>query len=139
MILGSLGYLAFAISVVMREGRGDDSREADALHPSMKFVFAGAVPLAVAATMTYLFLIIGSATTAQLNVGSPSGLHVWSTWVDIWPIFLFLTAASGLASLIWIVTCAFKKSMRPAIPVSVASFLLSVLAFFTVLSYFPSA
>jgi hypothetical protein len=139
LILASFGYVAFAVSIIVRTRRGGDSHEAIAPSPELKFIFAGGVPLVVSATMTYLFLVEGGATTVQLNVGSPSRMDVWSTWVDLWPVFLFATAASGLGSLIWSGVCTFKKSLRPSIAVSVASLLLSVLAFFTVASYFPSA
>ena len=140
LILATLGYAAFAIVTSRSEVRcGSESRSPESLHPAAKFVFAGGVPVTVAATMTYLFLIVGGATTVQFNAGSPSRMNVWSTWVDLWPVFLFLTAASGLGSLIWLIVCAFKKTMRPSIPASVASTLLSVLAFFTVATYFPSA
>lgn len=139
LISATLSYVAFAVSVIVRERRSGDSHETDAPYPAMKFVLTGGVPLVVTATMTYLFLIVGGATTVQFNVGSPSRMNVWSTWVDLWPMFLFITAASGLGALIWLGVCAFKKTMRPSIPVSVTFLLLSVLAFFTVASYFPSA
>lgn len=140
LILATLAYAAFAIVMSRREvHRGSESRSSDSLHPAVKFVFAGCVPVTVAATMTYLFLIVGGATTVQFNTGSPSRMNVWSTWVDLWPVFLFMTAVSGLGSLIWLIVCAFKKTMRPSIPASMASILLSVLAFFTVATYFPTA
>ncbi|TLD68539.1 hypothetical protein FEM03_22300 [Phragmitibacter flavus] len=139
LILASLGYVAFAISVIVRERRCRGFRETDEPHPAMKFVFAGGVPLVITSTMTYLFLIVGGATTVQFNVGNPSRMNVWSTWVDLWPMFLFITAASGFGSLIWFVVSVFKKTMRPSIPISIISLSLSVLALFTVASYFPSA
>jgi hypothetical protein len=139
LILACLGYFVFAVSVIVSERRGGDFRELGTLHPAIKFVFAGGVPLAVAATMTYLFLIVGGSTTAQLNVGQSSALHVWTLWVDLWRLFLFLSAASGLGALIWLVVCALNKAKRKSIPAAVASLILSVLAFFTVVSYFPSA
>ena len=139
LILATLGYVGFAIASSVRELRVRESRSPDAPHPAAKFVFAGGVPVAVAATMTYLFLIVGGATTVQFNVGSPSRMNVWSTWVDLWPILLFITAASGLGALIWFIVCACKKTMRPSISASIVSLLLSVLAFFTVVSYCPSA
>jgi hypothetical protein len=139
LILASLGYVAFAVSVVLREKRGDDVREADSAHPLMKFVLASGAPLVTTVTMAYLFLIAGGSTTVQLNAGSPAGMNVWSTWVGLWPVFLLITAASGFGSMVWLGLCAFKKRMRASIPVSVASLMLSVFAFFTVISYFPSA
>lgn len=140
LILATFGYVAFAIAASRREmRRSAESRIPDSLHPAAKFIFAGGVPLVVAATMTYLFLIVGGATTVQFNVGSSSRMNVWSTWVDLWPVFLLVTATSGLGSLIWLIVCAFKKTMRHSIPASVASILFSVLAFFTVMTYFPSA
>lgn len=139
LILATLGYVGYAITSIVRELRFRESRSPDALHPAAKFVFAGGVPATVAATMTYLFLIVGGATTVQFNAGSPSRMNVWSTWVEVWPVFLFITAASGLGALIWIIVCACKKTMRPSIPASIVSLLLSILAFFTVVSYFPSA
>jgi hypothetical protein len=140
LILATFGYTAFAVQVCRREvRRGAATRSPDSLHPAAKFVFAGGIPVTVAATMTYLFLIVGGATTVQLNAGNPTRMTVWSTWVDLWPVFLFMTAASGTGSLIWLFVCVFKKTMRPLIPASVASILFSVLAFFTVATYFPSA
>ena len=140
LILATFCYVTFAFVASRREVRqGAGSRSPESLHPAVKFIFAGGVPVTVAATMTYLFLIVGGATTVQLNVGSSSRMNVWSTWVELWPVFLFMSAASGLGSLIWLIVCAFKKTMRPSIPASVASILFSVLAFFAVATYFPSA
>ena len=95
--------------------------------------------MAVTATMTYLFLIVGGATTVQFNAGSSSRMNVWSTWVDLWPLFLLLTAATGLGTLVWTIASAVNKESRVALPAAIASLLLSILAFFTVASYFPSA
>jgi hypothetical protein len=140
LILAALGYVVFAIAAVRRELRhGGGAGSPDSFHPAAKFIFAGGVPVTVAVSMTYLFLIVGGATTVQFNVGSSSRMSAWSTWVDLWPVFLFATAASGLGSLIWLLVCAFRKTMRPSIAASVASLSFSVLAFFTVLTYFPSA
>jgi hypothetical protein len=139
LILATIAYVGFAIALSVRELRAHESKSPDTLHPAAKFVFAGGAPVVVAATMTYLFLIVGGATTVQFNAGSPSRMNVWSTWVDLWPVFLFITAASALGALIWSIVCACKKTMRLSLPVSISSLLLSVLAFFTVASYFPSA
>ena len=123
----------------MRHKATAASAEGDAIHPAVKSLIAGGIPVLVAATMTYLFLIVGGATTVQFNAGSTSRMNVWSIWVDIWPVFLFLTAVSGFGSLIWLVVCAAKESRRRTILAPILSLLLSVLAFFTVASYFPSA
>ena len=139
LILASLCYLVFAVTSVMRQRSSGEPIADDSLHPVAKFLFAGGVPILVTATMIYLFLIAGGATTVQFNAGSPSRMNVWSTWVSIWPIFLFLTAASSLGALIWLLVCSIKKSSRVSISVPLISCLLSVLAFFTVASYFPSA
>ena len=139
LILASICYLVFAATSVMRQRSSGESIADDSLHPVAKFLFAGSVPILVTATMIYLFLIVGGSTTVQFNAGSPSRMNVWSTWVSIWPIFLFLTAASSLGSLIWLLVCAIKKSLRASIAVPIISCFLSVLAFFTVVSYFPSA
>ena len=137
--LACLGYIALAIASVVRNKRSGIQREDDSLHPSVKFIFARGVPITVAATMTYLFLIVGGSTTVQLNVGSFSGMNVWSTWVGIWPLFLVLTASSLLGVLIWTIACALVKEYRPMVSISLASLLLAILAFFCVLTYFPSA
>jgi hypothetical protein len=134
-----IAYVGFAIASITRERCARESRSPDSLLLAAKFVLAGGVPVVVAATMTYLFLILGGATTVQLNVGSPSRMNVWSTWVDLFLFFLFITAASSLGALIWFIACVCKNKMRPSIPISIVSLLLSVLAFFTVVSYFPSA
>lgn len=139
LILACLVYIAFAIVHLVREKQRNVSEEDTILVPVMKFVCGGGVPIAVAATMAYLFLIVGGATTVQFNVGSSSRMNVWSTWVELWPIFLFLTAAVGLGTLIWTIVSAVRKSKRSSLPASIFSFLLSVLSFFTVVSYFPSA
>ena len=139
LILASIAYIIYVLSAVAKESRENVSRVHDAPHPTLKFLFAGGAPIVVSVTMTYLFMIVGGATTVQLNVGSPSRMNVWSTWVDLWPLFLFITAASALASLVWLIVCACKKTSRQNISFSIASLLLSVLAFVTVMSYFPSA
>jgi hypothetical protein len=138
-ILTSLGYVVFAGIAIFRELRDRESQSDNALHPCAKFVFSGGVPVVVAATMAYLFLIVGGATTVQYNVGSPSRMDVWSTWVGLWPLFLLLTATSGLGSLIWIIVCVVKERPLTHILAATASLCLSVLAFFTVGAYFPSA
>jgi hypothetical protein len=139
LILASLAYVAYAVSVIIRAIPSREAGEANAPHPAIKFAIAGGVPLVVTATMAYFFWMVGGATTVQFNAGSPSRMNVWSTWVDLFPMFLFITAASGLGSLIWLGGCVFKRAMRPSISAAAASLGLSVLAFFTVLSYFPTA
>lgn len=137
--LATIAYLAFAIASSIRELRADESRSPNVLQIVMRFVLAGAVPLAVAITMSYLFLILEGATTVQLNVGSPSRLNVWSTWVDLFLFFLILTAASALGTLVWLIRCAREQAMRLSLPAAFLSLLLAVLALFTVVSYLPSA
>ena len=139
LILASIGYLVYTATSVMRHKATAASAEDGAIHPAIKSLIAGGIPVLVAATMTYLFLIVGGATTVQFNAGSTSRMNAWSTWVDIWPAFLLLTAVSAFGSLIWLVVCAIKKSRRQTVPAPILSLLLSVLAFFTVASYFPSA
>jgi hypothetical protein len=139
LILASLAYLVFAIANIVEETRRGAWKEASHFHPAGRYLFGGGVPLGVAATMTYLFLVVGGATTVQFNVGNPSAMNVWSTWVDLWPIFLWMTAANTGGCLIWVIVCAAKKTMRASLPASATSCLLSALSFFTVLSYFPSA
>lgn len=138
-LLATLGYVGFAVVSILRELRNRESGGSAALHPAAKFVFAGGIPVGVAATMAYLFLVVGGATTAQFNAGSPSRMNAWSIWVEVWPVFLSITAASGLGALTWLVFCVCGKSVRQTAPASIASLLLSVLAFYTVASYFPSA
>lgn len=139
LVLACIGYLFYVAASILRQKAAAASAEDDALRSALKSIIAGGVPVVVAATMTYLFLIVGGATTVQFNTGSPSRMNAWSTWVDLWPVFLLLTAVSGFGSLIWLVVCAANKSMRPTIATPIFSLLLSVLAFFTVFSYFPSA
>ena len=139
LILATLAYVAFAVvSTVREKGEGDPER-LDELHPAVKFVIAGLVPTIVVVTMTYLFLIVGGATTVQFNAGSTSRMNVWSTWVSIWPIFLVITAVNSFGSFVWLIVCACKKTWRPLVVASIVSLLFSVLAFFTVATYFPSA
>jgi Ca2+/Na+ antiporter len=137
LLLACLTYLGFAIYEILKTKKRPE--KADTIHPGMKFFLGGGIPVAVTATMTYLFLIAGGATTVQFNAGSSSRMNAWSTWVDLWPLFLFLTAATGLGTLVWTIASAVKKECRVALPAAIASLLLSILAFFTVASYFPSA
>lgn len=137
LILACICYLTFAVTSTAKGKQ--DSKDIVSSHPIVKYIFAGGVPVVVALTMTYLFLIVGGATAVQFNAGNPSAMNVWSTWVGLWPVFIVMTAASGLGTLIWTIACMISKQIRPSIVASVASFSLSVLAFFTVVSYFPSA
>ena len=137
LLLACLAYLGFAIHATLKNRKRPQKE--GAIHPGVKFFFGGGIPVAVTATMTYLFLIVGGATTVQFNAGSSSRMNVWSTGVDLWPLFLLLTAATGLGTLVWTIASAVKKESRVALPAAIASLLLSILAFFTVASYFPSA
>lgn len=138
-LLACLGYAAYAVGLILREKSDPATAGSARLRLASKFLFGGGIPLGVAGTMAYLFLIAGGATTVQFNVGSSSRMNAWSNWVDLFPLFLLLTAASGLGTLIWLIVAAIRKSMRPEIPVAIASLLLSVLAFITVASHYPSA
>lgn len=139
LILACLAYILYAIAIISQETKSQKSNPADSMHPAIKCLFCGGVPILVTATMTYLFLIIGGATTVQFNAGSTSRMNVWSTWVDIWPLFLLLSAGSALGALIWLIICSVIKEKRNFIPFAVASLCLSLLTFFTVAAYFPSA
>ena len=140
LIIANIAYIAFALSECRKHRMSHDLRvDDDALPPSMKFIFCGGFPLVVTVTMTYFFLIVGGATTVQFNVGSTSAMNVWRTWVHVWPIFMFITLACSIITLIWMITCFFRKSLRSSIPVSSFSFLLSIFTWITVASYFPSA
>lgn len=72
LIFVSFGYVAFAVSKIVREIRGGVSRVADEPHHVIKFVFTGGEPLWVTGAMTYLFLIVVGAATFQFSVGSES-------------------------------------------------------------------
>ncbi len=139
LIFSCVGYLIFggvsAAREVKREGRAADGSP----HPIWKFIFGAGVPVAVAAVMVHMFWVVGFATTVQFNAGSPERMSAWSTWVNLWPLLLFLTAASALGTLIWFVFCAFGRGKRSSLVASIAAFCLSGLAFFTVASRFPTA
>lgn len=139
LIPACIGYFIYAAiqATEIRKSRDLDPDDTRALIGS--FLVAGGMPFVVALVMTYLFLIQGGATTVQFNVGSPSRMNVWSTWVNLWPPFLLLTAISGIGNLGWAIRCAVTKRLRSRIVIAVAACLLSGLAFFTVASYFPSS
>ncbi len=96
-----------------------------------------AVPSIVAVVMTYIFLIAGGATVAQL-AGEP-GMDMWSLWFNLWPLFLICTAASGVINLVLSIIFSMKKSQRRWIPITIAALVMSVFAFFVVGSNFPDA
>lgn len=98
-----------------------------------------AVPSVVAITMTYVFLIKGGATVAQFAAGSRTSMDLWSLWVDLWPVLLLATAASGAVSVVWMILASANHSLRKWMPVSVAAVLLSAFAFLTVFANFPTA
>lgn len=138
LILSCVTFLCFACAITASELKAQQ-HDGVALHPVSKFIFAGGVPVLVAGVMTYLFIIEGGASTAQLNAGSPSRINVWSIWVSLFSVFLLLTAASGFGTFVWMVVCAVRKNYRCHLGLATASFFLSVLAFFTVAENFPSA
>ncbi len=139
LILACLAYILYAIVTISRVTKSQKSNPTDSMHPAIKCLFCGGVPILVTATMTYLFLVVGGATTVQFNAGSSARMNVWSTWVDIWPLFLFLSAGSVLGVLIWLIICSVNKEKRSSLPFAVVSLCLSLLTFFTVAAYFPSA
>ena len=134
-----VGYVISAIIGTCCEVRENTTDQEEVLHPSVKYLLAGMVPVGVSVTMVYLFWIVGGATTMQFNVGSSSAMDVWSTWVDLFPVFLLLTAANSFAGLIWLVVCVCSKKFRQIWPVAISCLLLSAFGFLTVMSYFPSA
>ena len=138
LIVGCIAFLFFAIATTKGALKTYDP-DGMAYHPVSKFVFAGGVPVLVAGVMTYLFIIEGGASTAQLNAGSVARVNVWRLWLSIWPLFMFLTAGSALGTFIWAVVCAARKSSRPNLGLAAGSCCLSVIAFFTVAENFPSA
>ncbi len=138
LILACLGFLIFAGAVIAREANGSEGGKG-AIDPAARFLLGGGVPLLVTGVMIYLFIIQGGSTTVQMNAGSPSGMNVWSTWVGLWRGFLFLTGANTLVTLAWSVMCAVQKKRRGFLGAAIWSCALSVLAFFTVATYFPSA
>ena len=77
LILACVTYILYAVVTAVRERRSRKSGEERSPLPISRFVAGGCVPVAVTATMTYLFLIVGGATTVQLNAGSPSRMNVW--------------------------------------------------------------
>lgn len=103
------------------------------------WVVGGLVPLGVTASMDYLFLVVGFATTVQFNVGDPARMNAWSTWVDVWPALLCLTAGVAVAGLVWTVLTVLRPGWRTSRAAAVSTTLLSALAFLTVLMFFPSA
>ena len=139
LVIACIGYLIHGIIAFRREDRTNAAGDDHVLHPCVKYLFAGAVPVGVTISMVYLFMIVGGATTVQFNAGSSSRMDAWSTWVDLWPAFLLLTAISSLAGLIWLVTCACSKKFRSLWPVATWCLLLSGFAFLAVASYFPTA
>lgn len=132
-------YVAFAIMNCPRKGGEGEQADPDRAHPAVACVLGGIIPVGVAATMTWLFMIAGVATTVQFNVGSHQHMNAWSTWVDLWPVFGLLSIASVMATLAWVIVCLVKKDRRPLLAVASASLLLCILTFFTVLTRFPSA
>ena len=103
------------------------------------FIVPAAVPAFVLLTMVWLFWMVGVAQTVQLNVNDEGRMDAWSTWVRLWEFFLLLTAVSGAGNLIWSIACAVKKRLRSHLVTALAALGLSVLAFFTVATHFPSA
>lgn len=129
--------MVFAISRIREEKKLPP--DPYGLHPAVSYVVAGGVPIAVMVTMTYLFYIVGGSPTVQFNAGSSSAMDVWSAWVKLFPLFLLLSAANSLGSLIWMVVAVAKKNKRSHLKAAVLTFLLSLLTLFTVGSHFPSA
>jgi len=138
LIVGCLAFLFFAIATTKAELKTYDP-DGMAGHPVSKFLVAGGVPFLVAGVITWLFIFEGGASTAQLNAGSAPGMNVWRLWFSLFPLFLVLTAGSGLSTFIWAVVCAARKSSRPNLGLAAGSCCLSVIAFFTVAENFPSA
>jgi len=139
LILACLAYGAYAAATLIRAKARRPIGETNGFRLAAAFLLGGGLPLVVATTMTGLFFVAGGSTTVQLNAGSPSHTDVWTTWVTLWPAFLVLSAMSALGWLVWTGVCALDGTRRPALPVALASLGLSVLAFFAVATYFPSA
>ncbi len=138
LIVGCLAFLFFAIVTTRSELKTYDP-DGMAPHPVSKFIVAGGVPFLVACVMTYLFIFEGGASTAQLNAGSASRVNVWRLWFSLFPLFLILTAGSGVTTFVWAIVCAARKSSRPNLGLAAGACCLSVIAFFTVAENFPSA
>ncbi len=98
-----------------------------------------AVPSAVALVMTYVFLIAGGVTVAQIVAGSETGMDLWDLWFYLWPVLLFGSAASGVISLVWTIVACIEKPQRKWIPITIAAVMMSVFAFFTVGVNYPDA
>ena len=139
LIIVCVAYVVYSLVSIFQELRLKRSSNSYAFHSSVKFIFAGGVPILVTLTMVYLFIIVGGATTVQFNAGSESGMSAWSMWVSLWPLFLLLTAINGVGCLIWLITCICKRNLRRKVIFSIVSLFFSTLSFYTVVSYFPSA
>jgi len=102
-------------------------------------VAAHTVPTVTALTMTYVFLIAGGATTAQLVAVSEAGMGIWSLWFHLWPILLIGSAVSAVVSVIWTIVACVKKPLRSWLPISLATVVMSTFAFLMVVANFPDA
>ncbi|GEM_PF-3992057 len=137
-LLAFLIYLLFVLSTKPR-AVADAEPEAFQLSLRGKGLLAGIVPALISVVMTSIFVIQRAATTVQFNAGSDAHMNAWSTWVDLWPLFLLLSLLNGIFSLIWMIASLLRKAERRSHGMAFASLALSTLALFTVASYFPSA
>ncbi len=137
LIAACVGYLILSIVSGIRKPDDDISVSVRIAG----YILAGMGPVIIAGVMAYLFLGVGVHPTAQFNAGSSPHMDAWSIWVNTWGGLLKLSFVNGFGALIWIVVCIVNivKKKRHSIAVSICSFLLSVLAFFTVGVYFPTA
>ena len=138
LILACVGFWFYAGAMMVSERKASGNDQPKPI-PVIHYLLASGFPTLVAINMTYLFILVGGATTVQFNVGSSSAMNVWSTWVRLWPQFMLCSLMNGVGALIWIIVCATKRTQRRSMSLAFASLLLSLLTFLTVASFFPSA
>lgn len=134
LILFLILLIAYAIFAVIRlRNAGGRARELRA------FLFSSMAPMVIAVGMIYVFVIAGAATTVQFNAGGGWQMNAWSLWVDLWPLFLILAGLSSIGNFIWFVIAVARKSQRHFLVPAAFGTGLSVMAFFTVGTFFPTA
>jgi hypothetical protein len=140
LVFACIGYAAHAWAGIAALRRRADGGEPPHLGQAVSaFIVPVAVPVSAMLTMVWLFWFVGVAPTVQLNAGDDGRMNAWSTWVGLWELFVLLAAVSSLGNLGWLVACGVKKELRKHLATAAAALGLSLLAFFTVATHFPSA
>lgn len=139
LLFASIGYLLFAANAVLHRISTKQIEDEVNEFPITAYVLAGAVPLGVAFVMMYLFLIVGTSTVVQGNVGSSPHISAWLRWNRLFEPLLVLSALNGLGCLVWVLACLAYKIRGEPVVVSVFTFLLSVLALMAVGAFMPTA